>query len=120
VTLTHSGATGSRSISAATSEWPSGLDPQSRAAHRARNPLSFFAPYRTFRRCDQWWKANEAGLSPAETDKLQSSESKWVCPKCKEKKKQKKAKKRARESERGDSPEAKPQARFKIKLGGFG
>ena len=77
-------------------------------------------PYRTFRRCDQWWKANEAGLSPAETDKLQSSESKWVCPKCKEKKKQKKAKKRARESERGDSPEAKPQARFKIKLGGFG
>ena len=70
------------------------------------------------RRCDKWWKANEAGLSPAETDKLEDSDAKWVCPTCKQKKAAKKAKKRARESDRGGGQDGQP--RFKIKLGGFG
>lgn len=71
------------------------------------------------RRCDKWWKANEAGLSPAETDKLQEDGVKWACPTCKKKKAAKKAKKRARESERGGG-DSDGQPRFKIKLGGFG
>lgn len=70
------------------------------------------------RRCDKWWKANEAGLSPIETDKLVESEAKWVCPTCKQKKAAKKAKKRAREAEKGG--DADDKRRFKIKLGGFG
>ena len=72
------------------------------------------------RRCDKWWKANEAGLSPAETDKLMQTDAKWVCPTCKKKKAAKKAKKRARESERGGGGDQDGQPRFKIKLGGFG
>ena len=71
-------------------------------------------------RCNKWWKANEAGLSPAEYDKLTANDdAKWVCPKCKQKKAAKKAKKRAREAERDGAGGADGQPRFKIKLGGF-
>jgi len=71
-------------------------------------------------KCDKWWKANDAGLSPADTDKLQEDGVKWACPTCKKKKAAKKAKKRARESERGGGGDSDGQPRVKIKLGGYG